>query len=99
MCFGGVVRGCSIRSMSCSAAIRPRSVVFCCQVLSFGLTMWSPNVNIFRDPRWGRGHETYGEDPLLTAELGAAYVRGLQGSGEVMKATAASPTSTGTGRP
>jgi beta-glucosidase len=53
-----------------------------------GLTFWSPNVNIFRDPRWGRGHETYGEDPVLTAELGKAYVRGLQGDGEVMKAAA-----------
>ncbi len=44
-----------------------------------GLTMWSPNVNIFRDPRWGRGQETYGEDPHLTSRLGLAYVRGLQG--------------------
>ncbi|MBP3649983.1 MAG: glycoside hydrolase family 3 protein, partial [Clostridia bacterium] len=53
-----------------------------------GLTFWSPNVNIFRDPRWGRGHETYGEDPFLTAEMGCAYVRGLQGDGEHMKAAA-----------
>ena len=53
-----------------------------------GLTFWSPNVNIFRDPRWGRGHETYGEDPYLTSELGKAYVRGLQGKGEVMKSAA-----------
>jgi len=53
-----------------------------------GLTFWSPNINIFRDPRWGRGHETYGEDPFLTAEMGCAYVRGLQGSGETMKAAA-----------
>jgi beta-glucosidase len=44
-----------------------------------GLTFWSPNVNIFRDPRWGRGQETWGEDPHLTGELGAAFVRGLQG--------------------
>ena len=44
-----------------------------------GLTMWSPNINIFRDPRWGRGHETYGEDPFLTGTLGAQYVKGLQG--------------------
>lgn len=44
-----------------------------------GLTFWSPNINIFRDPRWGRGHETYGEDPYLTGELGIAYVKGLQG--------------------
>ena len=43
-----------------------------------GLTLWSPNVNIFRDPRWGRGHETYGEDPCLTAETGRAFVRGIQ---------------------
>ena len=53
-----------------------------------GLTFWSPNINIFRDPRWGRGHETYGEDPFLTAELGKAYVRGLQGDGETMKSAA-----------
>ncbi len=44
-----------------------------------GLTYWAPNVNIFRDPRWGRGHETYGEDPYLTGQLGMAYVKGLQG--------------------
>ena len=42
-----------------------------------GLTLWSPNVNIFRDPRWGRGQETYGEDPVLTSKLGSAFVRGL----------------------
>jgi len=53
-----------------------------------GLTFWSPNINIFRDPRWGRGHETYGEDPYLTAELGKAYVRGLQGTGKGLKAAA-----------
>ena len=53
-----------------------------------GLTFWSPNVNIFRDPRWGRGHETYGEDPYLTGELGKAFVEGLQGDGEVMRAAA-----------
>lgn len=44
-----------------------------------GLTFWSPNVNIFRDPRWGRGMETYGEDPYLTGMLGTAFVKGLQG--------------------
>jgi beta-glucosidase len=44
-----------------------------------GLTFWSPNINIFRDPRWGRGQETYGEDPFLTARLGVAFIRGLQG--------------------
>ncbi|HEY9062704.1 MAG TPA: glycoside hydrolase family 3 C-terminal domain-containing protein [Pseudobacteroides sp.] len=45
-----------------------------------GLTFWSPNVNIFRDPRWGRGHETYGEDPYLTGRLGVAFIKGLQGN-------------------
>jgi len=45
-----------------------------------GLTFWSPNVNIFRDPRWGRGQETFGEDPYLTSQLGVAFVRGLQGN-------------------
>lgn len=45
-----------------------------------GLTFWSPNVNIFRDPRWGRGQETYGEDPYLTSQLGMAFVKGLQGN-------------------
>ncbi|HWS89564.1 MAG TPA: glycoside hydrolase family 3 C-terminal domain-containing protein [Pyrinomonadaceae bacterium] len=44
-----------------------------------GLTFWSPNINIFRDPRWGRGQETFGEDPYLTSRIGVAYVRGLQG--------------------
>lgn len=44
-----------------------------------GLTFWSPNINIFRDPRWGRGHETYGEDPYLTGRLGVAFIKGLQG--------------------
>lgn len=44
-----------------------------------GLTFWTPNVNIFRDPRWGRGQETYGEDPVLTSKIGAAFVKGLQG--------------------
>ncbi len=44
-----------------------------------GLTFWSPNINIFRDPRWGRGHETYGEDPHLTSEMGIAFIKGLQG--------------------
>lgn len=53
-----------------------------------GLTFWSPNVNIFRDPRWGRGQETYGEDPYLSSRLGVAYVKGLQGDKETMKAAA-----------
>ncbi len=45
-----------------------------------GLTFWSPNINIFRDPRWGRGHETYGEDPYLTGQLGMQFVKGMQGN-------------------
>jgi beta-glucosidase len=45
-----------------------------------GLTFWSPNINIFRDPRWGRGQETYGEDPFLTGAMGSAYIRGIQGT-------------------
>ena len=54
-----------------------------------GLTFWSPNVNIFRDPRWGRGHETFGEDPYLTSRLGVRFVEGLQGHDEnYMKAAA-----------
>ena len=53
-----------------------------------GLTYWSPNINIFRDPRWGRGQETFGEDPFLTADLGCAFIKGLQGDGEFLKAAA-----------
>lgn len=53
-----------------------------------GLSFWSPNINIFRDPRWGRGHETYGEDPYLTSRLGQAYVHGLQGNGAHLKSAA-----------
>ena len=53
-----------------------------------GLTFWSPNVNIFRDPRWGRGQETYGEDPYLTSVLGVAFVRGMQGSDSTYLKTA-----------
>src|SRR5690554_3063704 len=45
-----------------------------------GLTFWSPNINIFRDPRWGRGHETYGEDPFVTGQMGLQFVKGLQGN-------------------
>ncbi len=53
-----------------------------------GLTMWTPNINIFRDPRWGRGQETYGECPYLTKRLGMACVRGLQGEGKYLKTAA-----------
>jgi len=55
----------------------------------FGLTFWSPNINIFRDPRWGRGQETYGECPYLTAQLGIQFVRGLQGDDKKYLKTAA----------
>lgn len=53
-----------------------------------GLTIWSPNVNLFRDPRWGRGHETYGEDPYLISRLGVNFIEGLQGDGEYLKTAA-----------
>ena len=53
-----------------------------------GLTFWAPNINIFRDPRWGRGQETCGEDPFLTSEIAKAYIQGLQGDGAFFKATA-----------
>jgi beta-glucosidase len=53
-----------------------------------GLTMWSPNINIFRDPRWGRGQETYGEDPYLTTQLGNEFILGLQGDKEILKVAA-----------
>lgn len=54
-----------------------------------GLTFWSPNVNIFRDPRWGRGHETYGEDPYLSSRLGVRFIKGIQGNDDkYMKAAA-----------
>ena len=55
-----------------------------------GLTFWAPNINIFRDPRWGRGQETFGEDPYLSSVLGSAFVKGIQGDGEFMKAAACS---------
>ena len=54
-----------------------------------GLHVWSPNVNIFRDPRWGRGQETWGEDPFLTGEMGAAFVHGVQGDDPKYLKTAA----------
>ncbi|HWC19945.1 MAG TPA: glycoside hydrolase family 3 N-terminal domain-containing protein, partial [Terriglobales bacterium] len=56
-----------------------------------GLTVWSPNINIFRDPRWGRGQETYGEDPFLTARMGVAFVTGLQGDDSKYLKTVATP--------
>jgi beta-glucosidase len=56
-----------------------------------GLTIWSPNINIFRDPRWGRGQETYGEDPQLTARLGVAFIQGLQGPDPARPTVIATP--------
>ncbi len=53
-----------------------------------GLTFWSPNINIFRDPRWGRGHETYGEDPYLSGSLGVSFIHGIEGKGAFKKAAA-----------
>ena len=55
-----------------------------------GLTFWAPNINIFRDPRWGRGQETFGECPCLTATLGTSFIKGIQGDGEFLKASACS---------
>jgi beta-glucosidase len=57
----------------------------------YGLTFWAPNINIFRDPRWGRGQETYGEDPFLTAQLGIAFVKGMQGDDARYLKTVATP--------
>jgi len=57
----------------------------------YGLDIWSPNINIFRDPRWGRGQETYGEDPFLTSRMGVAFVRGLQGDDPSYFKTIATP--------
>jgi beta-glucosidase len=57
----------------------------------YGLTFWSPNINIFRDPRWGRGQETYGEDPYLTSRLGVEFVKGLQGDDPKYLKTVATP--------
>jgi beta-glucosidase len=59
--------------------------------INYGLTLWSPNINIFRDPRWGRGQETYGEDPYLTARMGVAFVGGLQGPDPNHLRTVATP--------
>jgi len=56
-----------------------------------GITLWSPNINIFRDPRWGRGMETYGEDPYLTGEMGVQFVKGLQGNDKKYLKTIATP--------
>ena len=60
-------------------------------VIYYGLTLWSPNINIDRDPRWGRGQETYGEDPFLTGQIGFAFARGLQGSNPEYLKTIATP--------
>ena len=66
--------------MKPSAALQsPRSAPGAAPGRTAGLTYWSPNINIFRDPRWGRGQETYGEDPYLTSRMGVAFVKGMQG--------------------
>ena len=65
-----------------------QSVAFCDRDIFKGLTYWAPNINIFRDPRWGRGQETCGEDPFLTSQIGVSYIRGLQGDGPFYRATA-----------
>src|SRR5947199_3604916 len=57
----------------------------------YGLTFWSPNINIFRDPRWGRGQETYGEDPFLTSQMAVAFITGLQGEDAKYLKTVATP--------
>ncbi len=65
-----------------------KSVEFGDRDIFKGLTYWAPNINIFRDPRWGRGQETFGEDPYLTAILAAEFIDGIQGNGEFLKAAA-----------
>nr|MCU0403639.1 glycoside hydrolase family 3 C-terminal domain-containing protein [Chitinophagaceae bacterium] len=76
----------SLKKMAFQSAIEGRAVFNKATSLGrnneryMGLTYWTPNINIFRDPRWGRGQETYGEDPFLTGKLGASFVRGLQGN-------------------
>ena len=82
-----------VRSVADTIAVEARAKYNAAQALGDhgqykGLTFWSPNINIFRDPRWGRGHETYGEDPYLTAAIGTGFVQGLQGEGEFLKAAA-----------
>lgn len=76
----------SLKKMAFYSALEGRAVFNKATALGrnneryMGLTYWTPNINIFRDPRWGRGQETYGEDPFLTGKLGASFVRGLQGN-------------------
>ena len=65
-----------------------KSVKFGDRDIYKGLTYWAPNINIFRDPRWGRGQETFGEDPFLTAKLATKFIGGIQGDGEFLKAAA-----------
>ena len=65
-----------------------RSVAYGDRGIFKGLTYWAPNINIFRDPRWGRGQETTGEDPFLTAAVSTAFIRGLQGDGAYLRAAA-----------
>jgi beta-glucosidase len=85
---------CEFRGVKSLAKILPNGIKGRIEAHSLwyrGLTCWSPNINIFRDPRWGRGHETYGEDPWLTSRLGVAFVHGLQGNDPKYLKTIATP--------
>ncbi|MBS1461646.1 MAG: glycoside hydrolase family 3 protein, partial [Ruminiclostridium sp.] len=82
MCRVGEVVSTEARAMYNSAAKHGDTDIY------KGLTLWAPNINIFRDPRWGRGHETYGEDPYLTSRLGVNFVKGIQGEEKYLRAAA-----------
>ena len=82
-----VAHAISVEGIAASTGIAARTPL----ALGAGRTYWSPNLNIFRDPRWGRGQETYGEDPFLTARMGVAYVTGLQGPNPDAPAIIATP--------
>lgn len=84
ICMGATFDDSLIKEIGCAIGTEGRAKYIIAQQLKnysqyAGLTFWAPNVNIFRDPRWGRGMETYGEDPFLTGTLGTAYVKGMQG--------------------
>jgi beta-glucosidase len=84
ICMGATFDEPLIKEIGCAIGTEGRAKYIIAQQLKnysqyAGLTFWAPNVNIFRDPRWGRGMETYGEDPFLTGTLGTAYVKGMQG--------------------
>jgi beta-glucosidase len=81
----GRIIGIEGRSIYNSAVLADRAAP------AFGLDFWAPNINIFRDPRWGRGQETYGEDPFLTGRLAVQFIRGMQGSGSLHDLGIATP--------